>query len=143
MKVLQRENVSTVLRILRSVFVKSLAGVQKKRPNQCRREIFHSVNSMFICLQRFESKHWTCEEFHCLYQNIGRISVIRYNCVRWNFQWDVFLRRNVRKDTIFPCAYDKDNDTFRPIFRIGTILDDMNLNSTRQAALFKNVNSTD
>lgn len=55
----------------------------------------------------------------------------------------LFFRRNVREDTILPCAYDKDNDTFRPIFRIGTILDDMNLNSTRLEALFENVNSTD
>ena len=54
-----------------------------------------------------------------------------------------FPRGNVRENTNFTCRYDTNNDTLCPIVRIGTIVDSLNLNSTRQAALFKNVNTID
>ncbi len=39
-----------------------------------------------------------------------------------------FYRRNVRDKTNFTCRYDKDNDPYCPIFRIGYVIDGLKTN---------------
>lgn len=115
------------------MFVKYMLGVLKNLQIPRTKKNLNELNLIFFYLSEYVMNRSDVENFTIYLKTIVKFGLLDFPLfvfIRIIFSKFFFFyyRRNIRDDQNFSCRYDKDNDPYCPIFRIGEIFQALNTN---------------